>query len=158
MKWELFFLVLIFFAAACQRRPSAQALPEDHMIMVRQPGAALYIDRLDNRAILQRADTTGPTTFCSFLVGMRDSLPGNDAKRAMEREKYIQYGMQQNWAGVINGDSVRPLFLMEKPHLDQRLREAAMVFEIPRGRRLDTLVYRDTFGIWGMHVFVLNGK
>jgi hypothetical protein len=118
----------------------------------------LYIDRLDNRVVLQRQDSTGPTTFCSFLVGWRDSLPAGDAKRSQDKEKYIQYRMQQDWMAIVGGDTLKPVFFQERPHLDDQLREAAVVFEIPRGSRADTLVYRDTWGDWGVQVFILNEK
>jgi hypothetical protein len=153
-----FFGLMYLTGVGCQRHHPAQTAAATHLISVSQPGSMLYLDRLDNHVILSHEDTMGTTTFCSFLVGLRDSSPVSDAKRLIERERYIQYGMQQNWTALVNGDSIRPVFFQEKPHLDQQLREGAMVFEVPRGRRPDTLIYRDTFGTWGTQVFVLNGK
>lgn len=153
-------LALMLTAAACRPGPAttAAAVEPRHLILIHQPGQDLYLDRLDNRAVLQDPDPTGPTNFCSFLVGWRDSLKVTDAGRVQEKEKYIQYHMQQDWTAVIAGDSVKPVFLQEKPHLDGELREMALVFEIPRSHWLDTLVYRDTYGTWGTQVFVLNEK
>ncbi len=149
---------LIFYACllclACKSKPRFIAAVT-HLVSVRQPGAMLYLDRLANRAVMQSADTTA---FCSFLVGWRDSLAGTDAKKRLDRERYFQYTMQQDWTAMVDGDSLRPVFFQQKPGLDPQLDEGAMVFEIPRGHRVDTLVYRDSYGGWGTQIFVLNGK
>lgn len=129
-----------------------------HLVSVSQPGATLYLDRLDNRVVLQSADTAGESTFCSYLIGWKDSLLSTDAQKRMERERYFQYEMQQDWTAQVGGDSIHPVFFQEKPVPDEGLKEAAMVFEIPRGRRVDTLIYRDKFSTWGTQIFVLNGK
>jgi hypothetical protein len=109
---------------------------------------------------LQKEETGGATRFCSFLVGIRDSVAAAvaDADKRREREKYLQYGMQEDWRAIVGGDSLKPVFMQEKPNLGGDLREDALVFEIPRGVRADTLVYRDTYGDWGTQVFVLNEK
>ena len=158
-RWLLFAVAGVALTGeACRQRPVAASKLPTHLIVTSKPGENLYVDRLDNRAILQQADTAGSTTFCSILVGWRDSLPAADAQRTRDKEKYIQYGVQQDWTALVGGDSVKPVFFQEKPHLDQQLREGALVFEVPRGCRVDTLVYRDTFGDWGTQVFVLNDK
>ena len=142
---------------ACKGRQRAVAAVI-HLVSAHQPGALLYLDRMDNRAVMQAVDTAGKTNFCSFLVGWRDSLPATDAKKRQDRERYFQYSMQQDWVAMVDGDSLRPVFFQQKPGLDPQLDEGAMVFEIPRGRQVDTLVYRDSFGAWGTQIFVLNGK
>ena len=145
---------------ACGRRQVASlaAVEPTHLISVKKPKEVLYLDRLDNRVVLAVADTAGPTTFRSFLVGLRDSLGMTDGKRLQEREKYLQYDMQRDWTAIVGGDSLKPVFFQERPHLDGLSREGALVFEVPRGQRTDTLVYRDTYGDWGTQVFVLNEK
>jgi hypothetical protein len=157
-RWRGLFSVaaMLLISAACRETHSTVSEDRKHLVSAGKPGEILYIDRLDNRAILQREDSAGPTGFCSFLVGWRDSLPAGDGKRTVEKEKYIQYHMQQDWTAIVGGDSIKPVFLQEKPYLNQLLREAAMVFEIPRGSRADTLIYRDTWGDWGVQVFILN--
>jgi hypothetical protein len=149
---------VLLLSAACQQRhvASLAAMEPKHLISVQKPKEQLYLDRLDNRAVLAKADTAGPTTFCSFLVGLRDSLFLTDGKRLQERVKYLQYDMQRDWTVLVGGDSLKPVFFQEKPHLDGLLREGALVFEIPRGRRADTLIYRDTYGDWGTQLFILN--
>lgn len=149
---------LLVILVACRRRPVASlaAVEPKHLIAVKKPKEVLYLDRLDNRVVLAKADTAGPTTFCSFLVGWRDSLFLTDAKRMQEREKYLQYDMQRDWTVMMGGDSLKPVFYQEKTHLDGLVREGALVFEIPRGRQVDTLIYRDTYGDWGTQLFVLN--
>jgi hypothetical protein len=151
-------MILVLTVAACGHRPVMAPVESKHLIVIHRLGQDLYLDRLDNHAVLQQADTAGPTTFCTFLVGWRDSLQLTDAKRIQEKEKYIQYSMQQDWTAVVAGDSVKPVFLQEKPYLEGKVREMALVFEIPRNYRTDTLVYRDTYGTWGTQVFVLNEK
>lgn len=151
-------ILMLMAAVACRNKPMLTSAAPKHLILIHQPEQDLYMDRLNNRTVLQQADTTGATTFCSFLIGWRDSLPGIDAKRTQEKEKYIQYSMQNDWTAVVAGDSVKPVFLQEKPYLNGNLREMALVFETLRNRRLDTLVYRDTYGTWGTQVFVLNEK
>ena len=155
MKKMIFWAAL--FSLGCKGKPAATTA-QKHLALLHQPGVALWVDRLDNRAILQKADTTGETTFSSFLVGSDDSLSATDATKRQEREKYIQYAMQQDWTGLMDGDSLRPVFFQEKAGLNPQRRENAMVFEIPRGRRIDTLIYQDHFGAWGTQIFVLNGK
>jgi hypothetical protein len=149
---------LLMMVAACGRRPVASlaAVEPRHLISMKKPKEALYLDRLDNRVVLANVDTAGPTTFCSFLVGMRDSLFLADGKRVQEREKYLQYDMQRDWTVIVGGDSLKPVFFQEKAHLDGLSREGALVFEVPRGQRADTLVFRDTYGDWGTQVFILN--
>ena len=156
MKWKLLFYTCLM-CVACKNKPRAIAAVT-HLVSAHQPGALLYLDRLDNRAVLQWADTIGKTSFCSFLIGLRDSVAAPDAKKRLERERYFQYTMQEDWAAMVDGDALRPVFFQQKPGLDPQLDEEAMVFEIPRGHRVDTLVYRDSYGGWGTQIFVLNGK
>jgi hypothetical protein len=151
-------LCLVLACTACHHREQTQVIPVSHLLSISQGGATLYIDRLDNRAVLAHADTTGPTTFCSFLVGWQDSLAVTDAKRTKDWEKYLQYTMPQDWTALVAGDSVKPVFFQEKPHLSGQGREGALVFEISRSHRADTLIYRDHFGQWGTQIFVLNEK
>ena len=153
------FFIVIFcgvVAGACRHKVAPGEVEVRHLVSVSKPKEVLYLDRLDNRAILQKEDNSGVTRFSSFLVGITDSLVVSDADKRREREKYIQYGMQQDWVAVVGGDSLKPVFMQEKPNLDDKVRESALVFEIPGGAQADTLVYRDTYGDWGTQVFVLN--
>ena len=158
MRMSIFIGACALVFGACRQRHTAAAAEPKHLISLNKPKEVLYLDRLDNRVVMAREDTSGSTRFCTFLVGMRDSLKITDGDRKREREKYIQYGMQQDWTAIVGGDSVKPVFMQEKPNLGGDLRESALVFEIPRGSRADTLVYRDTYGDWGTQVFVLNAK
>lgn len=154
--------VLIFFGVlavgGCRQRPVMAVVEAKHLISISKSREVLYLDRLDNRVVLHAEDSSGSTTFSSFLVGLLDSLAPKDGDKKREREKYIQYEMQRDWTAIVGGDSLKPVFMQEKPYLDGQLRENALVFEIPRGSRADTLVYRDTYGDWGTQVFVLNEK
>ena len=158
MRILVSFLCLMAVTAGCRHRPMASlaAVEPRHLIALKKPKEVLYLDRLDNRVVLAKADTTGPTTFCSFLVGLKDSLFLTDGKRLQEREKYLQYDMQRDWTVLMGGDSLKPVFYQQKTHLDGLVREGALVFEIPKGRQIDTLIYRDTYGDWGTQLFVLS--
>ena len=155
-----FFMVIFcgVVLGGCKRRVAPGVVEAKHLISVNKPKEMLYLDRLDNRVVMAREDTAGPTMFRSFLVGLRDSVVVTDADRKREREKYLQYGMQGDWTAIVDGDSLKPVFMQEKPNLGGELRESALVFEVPRGAEADTLVYRDTYGDWGTQVFVLNEK
>ena len=143
-------------AAACRSQHPATPVKE-HLASATLAGETLYIDPLDNKAIM-KADATpdAKTTFCSFLVGWQDSILTVDKKKIQAREKYFQYDMQQNWIALVKGDSLHPVFFQEKPGLNSQLKEGALVFEIPAGTRPDTLVYKDSFGAWGTRLFVLH--
>jgi len=158
MRKYLILSLFVVGAVGCRHRVALGVSEEKHLISVKKSREALYLDRLDNRVVLQRVDTMGSTRFCSFLVGIRDSLVVTDAEKKREREKYLQYDMQQDWTALVGGDSLKPVFMQEKPNLGGELREDALVFEIPKGVEADTLVYRDSFGDWGTQVFVLNEK
>ena len=155
MRMTMLLFLLSAVYAGCRQRKAA-LIAEAHLVTIRQPGEELYIDRLDKRVIIQKEDAAGPTTFCAFLIGLKDSLPVMDAARKQELEKYWQYTMQQDWTVIVDGDSVKPVFMQEKPTLKKGLRESALVFEVPRGHSADTLVYRDTYSNWGTRLFVLK--
>ncbi len=143
---------------AC-RNPSVVVSPKVHLAIVSEAGATLYLDRLESRSVMKEDVSSGSKTiFCSFLVGWQDSAFIMDKKKGMAREKYFQYDMQKDWVALVKGDSVYPVFFQERPGLNSQLKEGALVFEIPAGARADTLVYKDSFGVWGTRLFVLNGS
>lgn len=153
--------VCILFAG-CHMGASSDSAQQNatvrHLVGVDRRGASLYIDRVDNRAVLKMTQNSGKTEFCSFLVGFRDSSIVSGNKEALAAEKYFQYDMQNNWIALVNGDSLHPVFFQQRPGLDAQLKEGVMVFEVPLGIRPDTLVYKDSFGSWGTNFFVLNRK
>src|ERR1700744_5380029 len=72
----------------------------------------LYVDRIDNSAVLQSADTAGSkTVFCSFRIGFVERLKAPAVRGSMlERGQYFQYRMQSDWKGLCRKDSVYPVF------------------------------------------------
>ncbi len=139
---------------ACNSHVPPATPPEKHLVLIHRPGAAIYIDRVDNRVVLQNSDATN-NKFCSFRIGLADSL---DTKQSLEKEKYFQYTMQGDWKALAGGDTLRAVFFQEKPGLNAMVKEGVMVFETPDGRTPDTLIYRDSYGSWGTQLFVLNRK
>ncbi len=138
---------------SCHSRQPSIYPAEKHQAAVKRPGTMLYVDRADNRMVMQ-ATPGSANDFSSFRIGWTDSLTALGANR--EKERYFQYRMQQDWRALVNGDTLYPVFFQEKPGLNQQLKEGVIVFENAQGVQPDTLVYRDSFGNWGTQIFVLN--
>ena len=143
--------------AACHNRTAPAAAPEKHLVLLTRPGAALFVDKVDNRVVLQQARSS-QNSFCSFRIGWTDSATAAGKLQSTEKERYFQYTVQQDWKALAGGDTLLPVFFLEKPSLSEQLKEGVIVFETPEGRQPDTLIYRDSFGPWGTQVFVLNRK
>jgi hypothetical protein len=147
-KYSLFFLL-----AACHNRTVPATPAEKHLFVVSRPGAALYLDPVDSRVVMQKGSEGH---FCSFRVGWTDSSAGTTPSR--EKERYFQYTAQYDWKALSGGDSLPAVLFQEKPGLNSLVKEGVVVFETPDGRQPDTLVYRDSYGSWGTQIFVLNRK
>lgn len=139
---------------ACHSHVPSATPPEKHLVLIHRPGAAIYIDRVDNRVVMQNSDATG-NKFCSFRIGLADSM---NTKPSLEKERYFQYTMQGDWKALAGGDTLLAVFFQEKPSLNAMVKEGVMVFETPEGRQPDTLIYRDSYGAWGTQLFVLNSR
>ena len=151
------FTACFILLVACHSRTAPAATAEKHLILLTRPGAALFVDRVDNRVVMQK-DNTSQNRFCSFRIGWADSAAGIDKSKAVEKERYFQYKVQQDWKALAGGDTLLPVFFQERPGLSEQLKEGVIVFETPEGRQPDTLIYRDSFGAWGTQLFVLNRK
>ena len=138
---------------SCHLRQHPFNPAEKHQAAVKRPGAMLYVDRADNRMVMQATPGLAGN-FSSFRIGWADSLTAAEPNR--QKERYFQYQMQQDWRALVNGDTLYPVFFQEKPGLNQQLKEGVIVFENAQGVQPDTLVYRDSFGNWGTQIFVLN--
>ena len=150
-------MLFCLLLAACHNHTAPSVAPEKHLALVSRPGAALYVDRVDNRVVLQQ-DKASQNRFCSFRIGLTDSSTAIDRRGTVEKERYFQYGMQGDWKALTGGDSLSAVFFQEKPGLNDQVKEGVLVFETPGGRPPDTLVYRDSFGPWGTQIIVLNRK
>jgi hypothetical protein len=148
-------VVFCLLLAACHNRNTPAAVPERHLASAARPGAGLYIDRVDIRVVMQ-TDSSTPNNFCSFRIGWADSTTGTDKVKALEKERYFQYAIQNDWKALAGGDTLKAVFFQEKPALGGLLKEGVMVFEMNQGQQPDTLIYRDSFGAWGTQIFVLN--
>jgi hypothetical protein len=150
-------LLSISLLAACHSHTTPVALSERHMAGRSERGYFLYVDRADNRMVLQQASAaTGH--FSSFSIGWIDSLAATDHNKAADKERYFQYGIQNDWVALVDGDTLRPVFFQEKPSLTDTRREGILVFETSTGKSPDTLIYKDSFGAWGVQLFALNRK
>ena len=149
--------VICLLLAACHNKSAPAAVPEKHLALLTRPGTSLYVDRVDNRVLMQ-ADPATKNHFYSFRIGWTDSAAGIDKRQSLEKERYFQYTMQYDWRALSGGDTLSAVFFQEKPGLSDQLKEGVMVFETPSGRQPDALIYRDSFGAWGTQLFVLNGK
>ena len=150
-------MLFCLLLAACHNKKAQLPPSERHQALLTRPGAALYVDRVDNRVVLQQ-DKASQNRFCSFRIGLTDSSTAIDRRGAVEKERYFQYGMQSDWKALTGGDSLSAVFFQEKPGLNGQVKEGVLVFETPDGRQPDTLVYRDSFGPWRTQIFVLNRK
>lgn len=147
--------------AACHNRSAPTVTPEKHLVLLTRPGNALYVDRVDNRMVMQ-PDSATQKNFCSFRIGISDSSSGTagtlvaDRRNLIEKERYFQYTMQNDWKALAGGDTLLAVFFQEKPGLSSLVKEGVIVFETPSGRKPDTLIYRDSFGAWGTQILSLT--
>ena len=66
--------------------------------------------------------------------------------------------MPQDWTALSGGDSIHPVYFRQRPVLNRHLRQGALVFPTPPGRRIDTLVYTGAEGPWRKQLFILKRK
>jgi hypothetical protein len=112
--------------------------------------AGVYADRIPNKAILKEdGGDTGTTVFYCLRIGLYDSTDVTDKKLEEAREKYYQLDMYRDWVLIDKGDSIVPVFYQPVPHKMDKLTEQVLVFEIPRGFRPSTLVYKDPYKLLG---------
>jgi hypothetical protein len=150
----------------CRAPHSDSRPPKQHLAMHRHEGATIYVDRVDNRVVLDEKRTvadingkiTGADGFRSFLIGRQDSAVAGDNKTGRTEEEYFQYTMQNEWVALTGGDTLRPVFFQEKTGLDKNIKEGVMVFELPGTASIDTLIYRDSFDGTRPDIFVVNRK
>ncbi|MBL0271116.1 MAG: hypothetical protein IPP99_21165 [Chitinophagaceae bacterium] len=151
-------VILVFFIA-CNNKPKNQ-VTEKHEIEVNNEGRGLmYADRTDCRSVLQEIDSLGgKTTFHCFRVGFLDSLMIAKAadQQSVEEGKYYQYEMQYDWCILVDGDSVKPVFYQPRQKMETQRNEGVLVFEVPMTQQLDTLIYTDSRGEWGIRKIIIK--
>ncbi len=150
-------LVCMAIAAACNGRHKDAAVKVKHLATVPySAGGELYVDGVANKKVLKERDS-GNYTFSSFRIGFTDSLP-HDKKEEIALNKYFDYEMQRDWVALVNGDTLRPVFVQPMVRKNVQSREALLVFEIMKGQQPDTLVYKSPFGPKEIQLIVLNRK
>lgn len=128
-----------------------------HFAERKRPGSLLYLDKVSNSVVMKTETRSGGTFFCSYLVGLQDSMVMDQA-RQVASQRYFEYDMSRDLKLLVRGDSIAPVFFQPIPKLNNLVKEGIVVFELPKNSLADTLVYRDSFGDWGTQLVMLNTK
>jgi len=150
-------IVVLAFTAYCHL-PGSKDLPAPHLAIFKNAGETLCVDTLDNHLVFDKDNPGNATNLRCFLISWSDHLPEGDEMGLLQRQNYFQNQMQQDWLALVGGDSVHPLFFRQKPLLNRHLRQGALVFSLPPGGSIDTLVYRGTDGFWKKQLINVKGK
>lgn len=157
-----YFALTGLLLVACQNR-STPTRPRKHLAQLNRPGSALYVDRVDNGMVME-TDSATQKSFSCFLIGISDSTAGiagtsvGERQRLVEKERYFQYTIQNDWKALAGGDTLLAVFFQEKPASGSLVKEGVIVFETPPGKKPNTLIYRDSFGTWGTQILSLTEK
>jgi hypothetical protein len=142
---------------------SAQStmLTEKHEAQVQREGIGMiYTDNIPCSSVIRTENGDGSSSFHCFRVGIIDSLavakPAD--KKSLEAGKYYQYDLQNDWVALINGDSTRPVFYQPRQRMENHRYEGILVFEIPKDKVADTLVYTDSYSSWGTQLIIINSN
>jgi hypothetical protein len=135
---------------SCTSRKPAQTEPK-HMAQTGWIGSAgAYADRIPNKVILKEdGGDSGATVFYCLRIGLYDSTGSSGDKLETAREKYYQLDMYRDWVLINKEDTITPVFYQPVPRKKDKLTEQVLVFEIPRGFRPSTLVYKDPYKLLG---------
>lgn len=156
----LYFSVFTFLWAGCTSSKN-QNMPEveRHWIELSRPSVGvMYIDTIPLTAIMKVDDEAEMNKkFKAYLVGFRDSSSVVNKEVEVEKNRYFEFGMQNDWGAVVDGIQVNPAFYQSKTMVSNKVREGIMVFET-MGINPDTLIYNDSFGSWGLQKFILKGE
>jgi hypothetical protein len=132
---------------------------EIHQVQVQREGiGAIYVDEIPCNAVVRQDSTDDNYCFRCYAVGFVDSLLLANAtgKKTTETGKYFQYDMQYDWTALVNGDSVKPVFFHVKQGFKEYRQEGVLVFETPRNKKPDLLLYNDSYGPWGAQQFSIS--
>ena len=67
-----------------------------------------------------------------------------------ESNTYYAYAVSEDWYAYVQGDSLRPVYFEPKVKIHKQVDEGILVFEIPVGHRIDSLIYNDSYNNWGV--------
>jgi len=150
----------IWFSACNSAKSNVVA--EKHQAQIHKEGEGLiYVDEVSCKTVILDEDSAGSlTSFHCFRVGFIDSLAVAKAqdKKSIETVKYYQYDMQNDWTALINGDSSKPVFYQPRQRIENHRYEGILVFEIPKDKTPDRLIYSDSYGTWGVQQLIINSN
>lgn len=152
--------ITLLISACGNRKETIVKNEEHHWAAISAAGVgSMYLDKIPANAVVHDTDPgKANTVFVSYRVGFIDSLhPGIPGKSDLEKGKYYQYSMYRDWVALIDGDSLQPVFYQPMVKRQKQQEEGILVFEIPKNKQIDTLVYNDSFGPWGQQV-IINSK
>jgi hypothetical protein len=163
MKWALLLAGSIIGIIGTGCNSKGQSVPQEmHQAQIQKEGAGMiYVDKISCSSVMRNEDSVGSnTSFRCFRVGFIDSLTIAKAtdKKSLDAGKYYQYDMQKDWVALVNGDSLRPVFYQPRQRMENHRYEGILVFEVPRDKEPDTLVYADSYSSWGTQVIIINGN
>jgi len=142
--------------AACHTAGAEKKIQTLHLAVVTQPGAMLYVDKVDNKRVMKEEKSIDNKHFVSYKVGFYDSTLVTDKKKQEEVGLYYQYKMSYDWKAIVNGDSLSPVFFQPVTTLNNQVKEGILVFELPADKQPDTLVYNDASGTWNTRIIELK--
>ncbi|MBL7740732.1 MAG: hypothetical protein JNK14_16050 [Chitinophagaceae bacterium] len=153
----------LMIIAACTNSDEAvmeNETREKHEVEIHSKEAGMmYVDRISCNAVMWQADSNGKVFQC-YVTGFIDSLSVANAtgKKDIETGKYYQYDVQNDWVMLKNGDSVSPVFFQPRQRLERHRYEGVLVFENKDDNDPDTLIYRDSYGLWGTQQVIINSN
>lgn len=154
-------ILVVIIITGCNRNEQKlnTASLQIHWAEIRNKGIGMiYIDKVDCNTALEKADTIGNLTrFHCYKIGFIDSMPAQPIdKKQIEIEKYFQYEMYKDWIALVEGDSIQSVFYQSAIKKEKQKEEGVLVFEIDKNKQVDTLVYTDSYGSWGIQVIINN--
>lgn len=154
-------LLALLHACGHMERTHKDSGVETHQLQKQNKGTGMmYVDEVACNTMMRETDTAGSNTcFRCYVVGFVDSLSlVNTDKNNTETGKYYQYDMQYDWKAVLGGDSLRPVFFQTRQRLEGYRHEGVLIFETPKDKKPDVLLYTDTYGSWGTQQFNISNS
>jgi hypothetical protein len=135
------------------------AAMQRHWIEITQAGVGiLYLDTVPSKNVVT-TEIGNTSKYVSFLFGVSDSVfKIRKDREAAEDGKYYNYAIERDLFAISGPDTLKPVFFHPKIELSQQTHESVIVFELPQSTILDTLVYNDSYGSWGIKKFILNER
>ena len=122
-----------------------------HWLSVNNPaGDRLYIDSVPaSAAITTLGAGDANTSFRCFVVGFEKKKIAQDDKEKKAWQYFLQYQMPQQWAALVDGDSLSTVYYEPRVKVQEQRDECLLVFEVPKSRPISAFVFRDSIYAWG---------